>query len=302
MAKILLVEDDNNLREIFEMRLQAEGYSTVTAGDGEEALVVAMKEKPDLIIADVMMPKLSGFEMLETLRAAPEMKDVKVIMMTALGQAEDRSRGEKLGVIKYLVKSQVTLEDFARVVKEVMQPGATPAAPAPVSSGGNQGNDITATNKQESESTMPDDTTPTNPAAPAPAGDSGSPATNPISGDSAAPADGQTQTSAQEQSVVTDQINNFVADTPAAPPAPTGDSGGAPTTDPSVPAPDPYAAPASDPTPAPATFPSADSGSTSTDQPYVPPATPPPADSPQPPTTDQSGTPPAPADSSGNTI
>src|SRR5438874_1736939 len=116
MAKILLVEDDNNLREIFEMRLQAEGYNTLTASDGEEALVVALKEKPDLIIADVMMPKMSGFEMLETLRAAPDnTSKTKVIMMTALGQAEDQARGEKLGVVKYLVKSQVTLEDFVRV-------------------------------------------------------------------------------------------------------------------------------------------------------------------------------------------
>ena len=120
MAKILLVEDDNNLREIFEMRLQAEGYQTVTASDGEDALATAMKEKHDLIVADVMMPKLSGFEMLETLRAAPEMRDIKVIMMTALGQAEDQARGEKLGGIKYLVKSQVTLEDFVRAVHEAL--------------------------------------------------------------------------------------------------------------------------------------------------------------------------------------
>jgi len=118
MAKILLVEDDNNLREIFEMRLQAEGYETLTASDGEEALVVALKEKPELIIADVMMPKMSGFEMLETMRAAPDTSKIKVIMMTALGQAEDQARDEKLGVVKYLVKSQVTLEDFVRVVKE----------------------------------------------------------------------------------------------------------------------------------------------------------------------------------------
>src|SRR5437868_13569944 len=128
MPKILLVEDDNNLREIFQMRLQAEGYSTLVAADVEEGLVVAMKEKPDLVIADVMMPKLSGFEMVESLRAAPETKDIKVIMMTALGQAEDQARGEKLGVVKYLVKSQVTLEDFARVVKEVLGQGDLQAA------------------------------------------------------------------------------------------------------------------------------------------------------------------------------
>ena len=121
MAKILLVEDDNNLREIFEMRLKAEGYTIVTAHDGEQALVVAMQEKPDLVISDVMMPKLSGFEMVETLKAASEMKNIKVIMMTALGQAEDRSQGDRLGVNRYLVKSQVTLEDFVRVTKEVLE-------------------------------------------------------------------------------------------------------------------------------------------------------------------------------------
>ena len=131
MPKVLLVEDDNNLREIFQMRLQAEGYTTVVAADGEEGLSMAMKEKPDLLIADVMMPKLSGFEMVENLRAAPETKDTKVIMMTALGQAEDQARGEKLGVIKYLVKSQVTLEDFARVVKEALGPGSPNASAAP---------------------------------------------------------------------------------------------------------------------------------------------------------------------------
>src|SRR5438105_8333047 len=129
MVKVLLVEDDTNLREIFAMRLQAEGYQTLSAGDGEEGLVVALKDKPDLIIADVMMPKLSGFEMLETMRAAPELTGTKVIMMTALGQAEDRARGQKLGVLKYLVKSQVTLEDFVRVVRDVLQPDQAAAAP-----------------------------------------------------------------------------------------------------------------------------------------------------------------------------
>ncbi len=120
MAKILLVEDDNNLREIYEARLQAEGYEIVSARDGEEALSVAIKERPDLIISDVMMPKISGFDMLDIIRSTEETKNVKVIMMTALSQAEDRDRATKLGANRYLVKSQVTLEDVARVAKEVL--------------------------------------------------------------------------------------------------------------------------------------------------------------------------------------
>src|SRR5919108_6384162 len=97
MTKIMLVEDDNNLREIYEARLLAEGYEIVSAEDGEQALALAVKEKPDLIISDVMMPKISGFDMLDILRSTPETRNTKVIMMTALSQAEDKSRAEHLG-------------------------------------------------------------------------------------------------------------------------------------------------------------------------------------------------------------
>ena len=118
MAKIMLVEDDNNLREIYEARLLAEGYEIVSAEDGEQALALAVKEKPDLIISDVMMPKISGFNMLDILRSTPETRNTKVIMMTALSQAEDKARANKLGADRYLVKSQVTLEDVAKVARD----------------------------------------------------------------------------------------------------------------------------------------------------------------------------------------
>ncbi len=120
MAKILLVEDDNNLREIYEARLQAEGYTIVSAQDGEEALVVAKKEKPDLVISDVMMPRISGFEMLDILRNTDGLQAVKVIMLTALGQAEDKTRADSLGADRYLVKSQVTLEDIVKAAQELL--------------------------------------------------------------------------------------------------------------------------------------------------------------------------------------
>src|ERR1035438_1926650 len=124
MSKLLLVEDDNNLREIYEARLQAEGYIIVTAQDGEEALVVAKAEKPDLIISDVMMPRISGFEMLDILRNTEGLKQIKVIMLTALGQADDQQRADKLGADRYLVKSQVTLEDIVKVTQEMLNPEA----------------------------------------------------------------------------------------------------------------------------------------------------------------------------------
>jgi len=129
MTKILLVEDDKSLREIYGVRLLAEGYDIVSAGDGEEALAMAIKERPALILSDVMMPKISGFDMLDILRSATETKDIKVIIMTALSSEDQRARGEQLGADRYLVKSQVGIEDVVRTVHEVLGdvPGLTPA-------------------------------------------------------------------------------------------------------------------------------------------------------------------------------
>jgi CheY-like chemotaxis protein len=129
MAKIMLVEDDTNLSEIYRARLEAEGYQIVSANDGEEALAMAVKEKPDLIICDVMMPKISGFEMLDILRGTQGVQNTKVIMMTALSQAEDKARASALGADRYLVKSQVTLEDVVTSTKDVLKNNSSSAAP-----------------------------------------------------------------------------------------------------------------------------------------------------------------------------
>ena len=123
MTKILLVEDDKSLREIYGVRLLAEGYDIVSAGDGEEALAMAIKERPNLIVSDVMMPKISGFDMLDILRSTTETRGIKVIMMTALSSEDQRRRGEALGADRYLVKSQVGIEDVVRTVHEVLGDG-----------------------------------------------------------------------------------------------------------------------------------------------------------------------------------
>ena len=125
MATILLVEDDQSLREIYGIRLTAEGYEIVPAGDGEEALAAAVRERPDLIISDVMMPKISGFDMLDILRSTPETKDIKVIMMTALSSEDQRERGESLGADRFLVKSQVGIEDVVNAVHELLDQNNT---------------------------------------------------------------------------------------------------------------------------------------------------------------------------------
>lgn len=140
--KIMVVEDDAALREIYSIRIAAENYEVVSAGDGEEALAVAVRERPDLILSDVMMPKISGFDMLDILRNTPETAKIKVVMMTALSSDDQRARSERLGADRYLVKSQVGIEDVVNAIHEVLgdkaagqpapanaaQPAATPAA------------------------------------------------------------------------------------------------------------------------------------------------------------------------------
>ena len=115
---ILLVEDDDNLANVYETRLQAEGFKTVRVANGEDALQTTMQAKPDLILLDVMMPKVSGFDVLDILRNTPETAKVKIIMLTALSQDSDRERAKSLGVDDYLIKSQVVIADVVDRVKQ----------------------------------------------------------------------------------------------------------------------------------------------------------------------------------------
>lgn len=115
---ILLVEDDDRLANVYETRLQAEGFKTKRVANGEDALAAALQVKPDLILLDVMMPKVSGFDVLDILRNTPETTNVKIIMLTALSQDSDRERAKSLGVDDYLIKSQVVIADVVDKINE----------------------------------------------------------------------------------------------------------------------------------------------------------------------------------------
>ncbi|HSX35531.1 MAG TPA: response regulator [Patescibacteria group bacterium] len=115
--RILFVEDDDALAGVYLVRLQAEGFEVKRVTNGEEALAAATEFKPDLVLLDVMMPKVSGFDVLDILRNTPETANLKVIMLTALSQESDRKRAEELGVDDYLVKSQVVISDVIGRIK-----------------------------------------------------------------------------------------------------------------------------------------------------------------------------------------
>src|SRR5436305_14839075 len=109
--RILFVEDDDALAGVYLVRLQAEGFEVKRVANGEDALATAISYHPDLVLLDVMMPKVSGFDVLDILRNTPETANLKIIMLTALSQESDKERAESLGADDYLVKSQVVIAD-----------------------------------------------------------------------------------------------------------------------------------------------------------------------------------------------
>src|SRR3989344_7909694 len=102
--KILLVEDDQFLSLLLKGRLEKEGFMVVQAFDGEQGLNLAKTEKPDLIVLDLIMPKLSGFEVLETISGDPQLRAIPVVVATNLGQESDIQKIKSLGVVDYFVK------------------------------------------------------------------------------------------------------------------------------------------------------------------------------------------------------
>ena len=115
--RILFVEDDDALAGVYLVRLQAEGFEIKRVANGEEALAAAISFKPDLMLLDIMMPKVNGFDVVDIVRNTPETANLKIIILTALSQESDKKRAEALGVDEYLIKSQVVITDVIDRIK-----------------------------------------------------------------------------------------------------------------------------------------------------------------------------------------
>ncbi len=114
--KVLIVEDDAMISNMYKIRLEQEAYSVVTADNGSQGLEVAVREKPDLILLDVMMPQIDGFSLLQELRLQDIFKKTPIIMLTNLGTTEDREKGRQFGATDYLVKANLTPAEVSKVV------------------------------------------------------------------------------------------------------------------------------------------------------------------------------------------
>lgn len=115
---ILVSEDDRFYANIYSSKLVKEGYQVAIAGDGQTTLDMARAAKPDLLLLDLIMPVKDGFETLKEIRKDPNLRDLKVIVLTNLGQEEDIKRVKELGVIDYLVKTNVSIHTVVDKIKE----------------------------------------------------------------------------------------------------------------------------------------------------------------------------------------
>lgn len=121
MKKILLIEDDPFLASLLGNRLKKEGFELVVAKSGTEANKVLRAEKPDLVLLDIILPGKSGFEVLEEIKTDPQVSKTPVMIISNLGQEMDIERGKEFGVVEYIVKAQVSIDDLVKKVKDYLQ-------------------------------------------------------------------------------------------------------------------------------------------------------------------------------------
>ena len=118
--KILLIEDDKFLRELMNKKLLTMGYDVVSAADGESGLAMIKQVKPDVVLLDLILPGINGFEVLEKAKSDPETASVPIVILSNLGQSEDIEKGLKLGAKDFLVKAHFTPQEIITKLKTLL--------------------------------------------------------------------------------------------------------------------------------------------------------------------------------------
>jgi len=119
--KILVVEDDSMISSMYKTKFEVDGFDVFVADNGVLGLELAKKEKPDIIMLDIILPQLDGFSVLEQIKQDKTIKDTPVIMLTNLGTEEDKKKGEKMGALDYLVKASLTPGQVSEKIKQALK-------------------------------------------------------------------------------------------------------------------------------------------------------------------------------------
>lgn len=126
-ALLLVAEDDQFYANLYRTKLEKEGFGVVVASNGRETLELLRKSNPNLIILDLVMPEMDGFEVLKKLREEKDLRNVPVIILSNLGQPEDIERAKELGVFKYIIKSNVSIHQMVESVEDALADAAARA-------------------------------------------------------------------------------------------------------------------------------------------------------------------------------
>lgn len=118
--KIMVIEDDRFLSSLMKARLEKEGFTVIQAFDGEEAMGLLKQEVPALIILDLIMPKVTGFEVLQTISITPQLNKVPVVIVSNLAQDSDIAKAQQLGAKEYFVKVKVSIDDLVGKIKTLV--------------------------------------------------------------------------------------------------------------------------------------------------------------------------------------
>lgn len=119
--KILLIEDDPMIARMYQRKFEKEGFQITLAFNGEEGMEALKKEKPDIILLDIMMPKMNGIEVLKAVKANQDLKEIPVVMLTNLGdRPEDVEKCKELGAVDYWVKANISLKDVVEKIKKII--------------------------------------------------------------------------------------------------------------------------------------------------------------------------------------
>ena len=122
IKKVLIVEDDKFLAKMLGRMLESHQYETILASNGKEGLLKASSDQPNLILLDIMLPDIDGFDLLETIKNNEKTKKIPVIIISNLGQPEDIQQGRSLGAKDYLVKSDLSLDEVVKKVRKYLPP------------------------------------------------------------------------------------------------------------------------------------------------------------------------------------
>ncbi|MFZ2969796.1 MAG: response regulator [Minisyncoccia bacterium] len=120
-VKVLIIEDDSYISDMYKIKFESENFETIVAEDGISGIKEIEKQKPDIVLLDIVMPKVDGFSVLKMIKKNEDSKDIPVVLLTNLGQKDNVERGFELGATSYIIKAHFTPSEVVKKVKEILE-------------------------------------------------------------------------------------------------------------------------------------------------------------------------------------